>query len=83
MLPLELVHEVEERSHPGPQIAARPSNEPTLDGLVGKTLDEIERLVVEATIAQFGGSIPKAARVLDVSPSTLYRKLEGWARVAP
>ncbi|MDH5453803.1 MAG: helix-turn-helix domain-containing protein, partial [Paracoccaceae bacterium] len=25
-----------------------------------------------------GGSIPKAARVLEVSPSTLYRKMEGW-----
>jgi len=24
--------------------------------------------------------VPKAARVLDVSPSTLYRKIENWAK---
>ena len=49
-----------------------------LDGLVGKPLAEIERLVIEETIARFGGSIPKASRVLDVSPSTIYRKVEAW-----
>jgi DNA-binding NtrC family response regulator len=51
-----------------------------LDGLIGKTLAEVERLVIEETIARHGGSVPRAARVLDVSPSTLYRKREGWAR---
>lgn len=80
MLPLELVQEVEESLRPDPQVTSRTPSEPTLDGLVGRPLAEIERLVVEATIARFGGSIPKAARVLDVSPSTLYRKLEGWSR---
>jgi DNA-binding NtrC family response regulator len=34
--------------------------------------------MIEATIARFGGSVPRAARVLDVSPSTLYRKREAW-----
>ncbi|MGC9370202.1 MAG: sigma-54-dependent transcriptional regulator [Paracoccaceae bacterium] len=51
-----------------------------LDGLIGKTLAEIERLVIEETIARHDGSVPKAARVLDVSPSTLYRKREAWKR---
>jgi DNA-binding NtrC family response regulator len=56
-----------------------PANAPPLtDGLVGLTLAEAERRLVEATLAHHGGSIPKAARVLDVSPSTLYRKIEGW-----
>lgn len=50
----------------------------TLDGLVGRPLAEVERMLIEATIALHGGSIPKAARVLDVSPSTLYRKIESW-----
>ena len=49
-----------------------------LDGLVGRPLAEVERMLIEATIALHGGSIPKAARVLDVSPSTLYRKIESW-----
>lgn len=66
-----------------PSIAASPSllagpPEPTLDGLIGRTLAEIEQLVIEATIERHGGSVPKAARILDVSPSTLYRKREGW-----
>ncbi|MBZ4688912.1 MAG: sigma-54-dependent Fis family transcriptional regulator [Cereibacter sp.] len=54
--------------------------DPTLDGLIGRTLAEIEQLVIEATIERHGGSVPKAARVLDVSPSTLYRKREGWTK---
>jgi len=48
---------------------------------MGKTLAEIERLVIEATIAQHGGSVSRAARVLDVAPSTLYRKIEAWSAI--
>ena len=48
--------------------------------LEGRTLAEIERHVVRAAISRHGGSVPRAARELDVSPSTLYRKLEAWAR---
>lgn len=42
------------------------------------TLAEIERLAVEAAIARAHGSIPKAARELDVSPSTIYRMVSRW-----
>ena len=48
------------------------------DSLLGLTLAEAERRLIEATLAQYAGSIPKTARVLDVSPSTLYRKIEAW-----
>ncbi len=48
------------------------------DSLIGLTLAEAERRLIEATLAHSGGSIPRAARVLDVSPSTLYRKIEAW-----
>ena len=51
-----------------------------LDGLIGKTLAEIERQVIEETIAYFDGSIPKASKILDVSPSTIYRKVEAWKK---
>lgn len=54
-----------------------------LDGLVGLTLAEIEQRVIEATLTRHNGSVPKAARELDVSPSTLYRKLDGWKSAAP
>jgi len=46
--------------------------------LIGKRLADIERAVIEATIAREGGSIPRAARVLDLSPSTIYRKRDAW-----
>jgi len=50
----------------------------SLDDLIGRPLAEIERAVIEATLARHGGSVPRAARVLEMSPSTLYRKIEGW-----
>ena len=75
MLPIELHHQIEE---PLPSTDPAPPPRVPLEGLVGRTLAEIERLVIEETIARHGGSVPKAARVLDVSPSTLYRKIEAW-----
>ncbi|MGF1447677.1 MAG: sigma-54-dependent transcriptional regulator [Pikeienuella sp.] len=51
-----------------------------LDALVGLSLAELERRFIEATIAACDGSIPKAARLLDVSPSTLYRKRDAWGK---
>ncbi len=48
------------------------------EAFVGMSLAEAERVVIEATIRACGGSLPKAARVLGVSPSTLYRKRAGW-----
>ncbi|MES2432503.1 MAG: sigma-54 dependent transcriptional regulator [Pseudomonadota bacterium] len=51
-----------------------------LGALLGRPLAEIERLVIEATLARHNGSVPKAARVLELSPSTLYRKIEAWTQ---
>ena len=51
-----------------------------LDDRVGRPLAEIERRVIEATLERQGGSVPRAARVLEISPSTLYRKIEGWTK---
>ena len=49
-----------------------------LDHLAGRTLAEIERMVIEDAIRRHAGSVPKAARELAVSPSTIYRKQETW-----
>ncbi len=57
-----------------------PTAEPALDSLLDRPLAEVERIIVTATLARHGGSVPKAARVLDLSPSTLYRKLDAWSR---
>ena len=54
--------------------------EPSLSGLIGRPLAEVERMVIEATLAQVSGSVPKAARMLELSPSTLYRKIDGWTQ---
>jgi MoxR-like ATPase len=46
-------------------------------------IDEIDRADApfEATIRRHDGSVPRAARELDVSASTIYRKREGWTRL--
>ncbi|TMV69783.1 sigma-54-dependent Fis family transcriptional regulator, partial [Thioclava sp. BHET1] len=65
-----------------PEHRAEHSAEDMLRPLIGKSLAEIEQIVIEATIAHHGGSVPQAARTLDVSPSTLYRKREVWTKAA-
>jgi DNA-binding NtrC family response regulator len=57
----------------GSQASANP-----MQSLVGQTLAEIERHVIEETIRKTSGSLPRAARILGVAPSTLYRKRENW-----
>ena len=80
MLPPGLADEGRE-AEPQPTALAAP-NALGLDSLIGLPLAEAERRLIEATLALHGGSIPKAARVLDVSPSTLYRKIEAWGAKA-
>lgn len=55
------------------------AREPVLEGLLDLPLAEIERRVIKAVLDRHGGSVSRAARVLEVSPSTLYRKLQQWA----
>ncbi len=55
-----------------------PSRDAAVAALAGLPLALVERLVIEETIRQ-SGSITRAARLLDVAPSTIYRKIEGWA----
>lgn len=82
MLPEDMVRQIES---PAPSVAApsAAAPEPHLEGLLGRPLAEVERIIVTATLARHGGSVPKAARVLDLSPSTLYRKLEAWSKSPP
>ena len=54
------------------------SLEHRIAALVGEELAAVERALIEATIASCGGSIPKASRILGVSPSTIYRRKESW-----
>lgn len=43
-----------------------------------RPLEEIERGAIEAAIAICGGNIARAASLLGVSPSTIYRKKQVW-----
>ncbi|WP_321340036.1 sigma-54 dependent transcriptional regulator [Breoghania sp.] len=45
---------------------------------IGITLADMERNFIEATIDACDGSLPRAAKILGVSPSTLYRKRDTW-----
>lgn len=78
MLPFDLVRK------PDPQLdlLRRPeiAGDAALSALVGRNLADLERSFIEATIAACDGSIPRAARMLEISPSTLYRKREAWER---
>jgi len=40
----------------------------------------IEKEIIEAVIASCKGSIPKASQILQLSPSTIYRKREAWTK---
>lgn len=42
------------------------------------TLETLERAAIERAIEICGGNVPRAAAFLGVSPSTLYRKKQGW-----
>ena len=43
-----------------------------------RPLRTVEREVIETAIARCGGNIVEAAKVLEISPSTIYRKRSGW-----
>lgn len=66
----------------GPRPAEAKRSEADPAAFVGRPLAEIEQAVIEATIRECGGSLPRAAQMLKVSPSTLYRKRENWAKSA-
>lgn len=43
-----------------------------------KPLADVEREAIQQAIDLCSGNIPKAAALLDVSPSTIYRKIQNW-----
>ena len=61
------------------RMTAAPAPEPIRPaGPEATDLRQLERDMIEKAIASCGGSIPKAAQILGVSPSTLYRKRDAW-----
>jgi two-component system response regulator HydG len=50
----------------------------TLAALVGRPLEEIERLFITETLRLTGGNREEAARMLEIGERTLYRKIKGY-----
>jgi len=48
-----------------------------------RPLWQVEKETIERAIALCDGNIPKAAALLEVSPSTLYRKKMSWDKQDP
>jgi len=55
-----------------------PPTQPNADPFAGLTMAQIEERAITAAISRHGGSVPRAARELDIAPSTIYRKREQW-----
>jgi two-component system repressor protein LuxO len=43
-------------------------------------LHELEREAIEAALVACDDNVPRAAAMLEVSPSTIYRKMQAWGR---
>jgi len=52
-------------------------------GAGGRTLAELERDYIMAVIEETGGSRGRAARILGISTTTLWRKLKAWGQASP
>jgi two-component system repressor protein LuxO len=62
-----------------PPAAVRPVAMPLPEPAAAlEPLDIVVRRTIERAIAQCDGNVPKAAAALQVSPSTLYRRIQAW-----
>jgi two-component system response regulator HydG len=68
-LPEELAEPVEPAGEPASQ---------SLAGLVGKSLEELERLFIAETLRISGGNREEAAKMLGIGERTLYRKIKEY-----
>ncbi len=63
-----------------PKVTPLQSMKKTVPIDINQTMRRIEQHVIESVIAQCGGSVPKASLILDISPSTIYRKQRTWIK---
>jgi len=57
--------------------ALRLASEPGRDAAV-KPLWQVEKRAIEEALALCGGNVPRAAAILEVNPSTIYRRKVEW-----
>jgi two-component system repressor protein LuxO len=68
--------------------AAREAKSDTIDAHdllinLAQPFAQIEKEIIDAAILRCGDSIPRASEMLDLSPSTIYRKRESWQKNQP
>jgi len=66
----------EELADPTEPVAAPTSQ--SLTGLVGRSLEEVERMFITETLRVTGGNREEAARILGIGERTLYRKIKEY-----
>ena len=62
-----------------PRPASSPPPQETAASPAILPLATVERLAIEGALRLFHGNITRAAKALQVNPSTIYRKMAGWA----
>jgi two-component system repressor protein LuxO len=75
MLPLALAHGSQPTSAPLAAPVAVSEQSPSVEPFWVQ-----ERRIIEEALAAFDGNLSRAAAALEISPSTIYRKRESWAR---
>ena len=81
MLPPPLDSIVPSESEPHPELADMESSIPETESSVKQSIEPlwtVEKRVIERAIRLCGDNIPKAAALLEISPSTIYRKRQQW-----
>jgi len=61
---------------PPPPAAGAAGTEPGTDAI--KPLWQVEKEVIQRALRVTGDDVPRAAALLEISPSTIYRKLQQW-----
>jgi len=61
-----------------PTFSAIEADSSAIKDLLIRPLDELDMMAIEAAIEKYDGNISRAARALDISTSTIYRKRQAW-----
>lgn len=74
----DLPDELAERGEPAAAAAAAAGGGASLAALVGRPLEEVERLFITETLRMTGGNREEAAEMLQIGERTLYRKIKEY-----
>lgn len=70
-------------SPPAPSTAPLPLPVPVWEDMEIIPLAEMERRLIEAALKRSDNDVPRAAAMLGINPSTIYRKLQQWRSARP